>query len=582
MTYSAASADAARETRVFLEALSAGKPEELYLLLWTLEDKRSHWFRDVDSAIQFVFECNLDVYVGVGMSGQDRGPWSRGESVDVTGLFGLWADVDMKSEAHPKDTLPTTIEDALKVLPAELPPSFIVFTGNGVQAWWLFREPYVFESDVEHREAERLSRRWQLLLQLNAAEHGFSYDRLFDLARILRVPGSLNGKDPVSPKLVRIHSQTDHRYNPSDLAEFLDDLGIPDPEEQAGPASAWKEVIGEDGLSLNPNATVPEEQLAQYLETDKRFEKTWLRHREDLKDQSQSGYDMALANFGCARRLPLQLIVDMMIHHRRIHGQRPRTRLDYFARTITKAAKAFDCTRMETISEESEQANSSGPPKLDHAGSTKPDSAIARALLCKQISDLIGVTVLRIVKVTGREPTYRVELEGSKVVFSSVADLVGQRKFRLKIASAVDHLIPQMKPQRWDRFVQMMLSALTVVDGGDEVKLEGEARMYVRRYLSDTPFIDAAAEQSSQTEDKPAVADGSIVIRSHDLQQYINKTWNQNRTLNEVTAMLSALGAISDRLKGTKLRDQSRWALPVTDFPPEKYTIMRGDVPNAA
>jgi hypothetical protein len=36
--------------RWFLHELFAGKPEELYLLIWTLADKRSRWFRDLDAA----------------------------------------------------------------------------------------------------------------------------------------------------------------------------------------------------------------------------------------------------------------------------------------------------------------------------------------------------------------------------------------------------------------------------------------------------------------------------------------------------------------------------------------------------
>jgi hypothetical protein len=35
----------------------------------------------------------------------------------------------------------------------------------------------------------------------------------------------------------------------------------------------------------------------------------------------------------------------------------------------------------------------------------------------------------------------------------------------------------------------MMLSAVTVEDGGAETELEGGARMYLEGYLSETPFI---------------------------------------------------------------------------------------------
>jgi len=51
----------------FLNLLWQFKPEELYVLIWTLQDKYSHWYRDVAAAAEFVLEARgLDLYVGVG------------------------------------------------------------------------------------------------------------------------------------------------------------------------------------------------------------------------------------------------------------------------------------------------------------------------------------------------------------------------------------------------------------------------------------------------------------------------------------------------------------------------------------
>ena len=127
--------------RWFLEALFAGKPDELYLLIWTLADKRSRWFRSVEEAVQCAETLrNSDAYVGVGLSRQDYGPSHRCPSSQIAGLVGLWADLDLRSDAHPKSALPATIAEALSILPRELPPAFVVATGNGAHAWWLFKE----------------------------------------------------------------------------------------------------------------------------------------------------------------------------------------------------------------------------------------------------------------------------------------------------------------------------------------------------------------------------------------------------------------------------------------------------------
>jgi hypothetical protein len=435
------------EARIFLEALSAGKPDELYLLLWTLPEKRSHWFQEIDVAIKFAESLlERDLYVGVGFSGKDHGATHRCPSCEVAGIVGLWADLDLKSDAHSKTALPTTVEEALQILPDQMAPTFVIRTGNGAHAWWLFREPLIFESDEERRKAGNLAQRWQSLLRVNAAARGWAFDRLADLARVLRVPGTRNCKDPANPKPVEIHQHADRRYNPSEIEEYLEDHAIPDAEEQQRTAQAWKENFSDKPLAIDPSAAVPEDLLTRYMATGSRFKMTWLRQRDDLKDQSQSGYDLALANFGSEAGLSEQQIVDLMIHHRRIHSQRPRTRLDYFQRTIAKAFKRTESAGpirpLETSA--ADQSDSAEHADAGPQGA-RPDSATARALLCEQISSVLGVRVLRILKITGKEPIYQVELEAAKIELSNVSKLVDQRSLRMAIASAADRLIPKIK-----------------------------------------------------------------------------------------------------------------------------------------
>jgi hypothetical protein len=572
------------EARKFLEALFAGKPDELYVLLWTLPEKRSHWFQDVEGAIKFAESLReRDLYVGVGLSGKDHGANHRCPSGEVAGIVGVWADLDLKSEAHSKAALPASVEDALQILPEQMPPTFVVRTGNGAHAWWLFREPLIFESDEERRAAGNLALRWQSLVRANAAARGWAFDRLADLARFLRVPGTRNCKDPANPKPVEIHQHADRRYNPSDLDEYLEDQAIPDAEAQERTAQAWKESFSDKPMVIDPSAAVPEDLLARYMAADPRFQKTWLRQREDLKDQSQSGYDLALANFGSEAGLSDQQIVDLMIHHRRIHNQRQRTRLDYFQRTLAKAFKRTDGGGSIPFPERPRPQHQFDSDGHIDAGQqrAKPDSATARALLCDRISTVLGVRVLRILKITGKEPTYQVELEAAKIELPNVGKLVDQRSFRMAIASAADRLIPKIKPKLWEQFAQAMLDALTIEDGGEETDFVGSVRIHLESYLSETPFIDSIEEQPIQTRRKPTIVDGKIAICSSDLQSHINKTGNENLSVKAVASMLAALGARSTRIRGARLRDQSRWLLPIGDFSPDEYAGTDKETPDA-
>src|SRR5262249_28308067 len=118
-----------------------------------------------------------DIWVGCGLRAAPSPNGSRGSDRDVVAIAGLWADVD----APPEDVVP-----ALQHL--ELPPSLLVHSGHGVHAWWLLNEVWTFGSDDERVAARTLLRRLHDLLRAQ----GWKVDAVHDLARVMRVPGTLN------------------------------------------------------------------------------------------------------------------------------------------------------------------------------------------------------------------------------------------------------------------------------------------------------------------------------------------------------------------------------------------------------
>ena len=111
----------------FLSQLWQEKPEDHHILIWTHPDKRSRWFTSVPAAAEYVASVNggRDVYVGVGLAGKDHGPTHRCASEEITGLTGMWSDLDLLSDAHSKKALPQTVQQALTILPASMPPTII-------------------------------------------------------------------------------------------------------------------------------------------------------------------------------------------------------------------------------------------------------------------------------------------------------------------------------------------------------------------------------------------------------------------------------------------------------------------------
>jgi hypothetical protein len=403
------------------------------------------------------------------------------------------------------------------------------------------------------------------------------------LARVLRIPGTANLKDPNNPKAVTLHSATDRRYNLSDFQDYLDDVAVPDPEAEEKATREWAERFADKSLVIDIGARIPQEMLDGWLARDLRFKNTWLRQRHDLKDQSQSGYDMALAAFGAQAGLTEQQIVDLIVHHRSLYARSQRTRLDYFQRTIAKAFRPSlgpDAPMVllgaSPLSATTGPAAPPGAPVAPGAGgspnSATLDPAAAKALLCERISAVLGVRICRLVKFAGKEPTYHMELEEGKTEFLSVRKFMSQIAVREEIAASTGKIIRKFKGKDWDQLAQAMLDACVIEQGGEENEWEGAARMYVAQYLSETGFIDTIEGQQVQSQRKPIVLDGKVAICASDIQMYINKTMLQMLSVKAVASMLGALGGKSIRVRGQKFKEQGRWVLPLDQFDPAEYS----------
>src|SRR5262245_35710780 len=99
----------ARAATGFLDALFSLAPADLFFYLWVVPGKASYWFRcdDVGGAVELLPRFGAaNVYVGCSLSRGDRGPKQRVAAGEAAGIVGLWADVDVKGEAHKGDDLP--------------------------------------------------------------------------------------------------------------------------------------------------------------------------------------------------------------------------------------------------------------------------------------------------------------------------------------------------------------------------------------------------------------------------------------------------------------------------------------------
>ena len=126
------------------------------------------------------------------------------KSVQADSLLPLFS-CQSSAEAHKKENLSPTQVDAIALI-CELPftPTIIVHSGNGIHAYWLFSELWQLETTEARESAKSTVEKWQRLLKEKAEAHGWANDSTFDLARVYRVAGTKNRKDPKKPKAVEI------------------------------------------------------------------------------------------------------------------------------------------------------------------------------------------------------------------------------------------------------------------------------------------------------------------------------------------------------------------------------------------
>jgi putative DNA primase/helicase len=137
----------------------------------------------------------------------------RGGERDAHALTFLWADVDYGTVGHKPGPnqlpLPPDEEAARKVIAAlPLAPSLIIHSGGGLYPIWQFERP-VYLDETNRAEAKARSQQLQEIIQAKAATLGWHYGSgVGDLARVLRLPGSVNRKVPDQPRPCRVIEQT--------------------------------------------------------------------------------------------------------------------------------------------------------------------------------------------------------------------------------------------------------------------------------------------------------------------------------------------------------------------------------------
>lgn len=451
-------------------------------------------FSDTQAMSEFVAShaTGRDVYFGLGGTKTPPAKDKRPTNLQVSAIPGFWLDIDIADPAHKKTNLPQSREDALDLLSAHLPlvPTILVESGHGLHVYWLFKEPWMFETEDERIQAASLLRRFVLSLKYHAAMRGWTMDSVFDLARVLRAPGTMNCKIKGHELPCRVTTFNEGaRYNPDEFEPyFVDEPEATSTDEISRLLSTEKNPLN---LFLRPLASPDESKMATLMTIEPRFEQTWERRRSDLKDGSLSTYEMSIASTCVSYGWKDQEVADALIAFRRKHAGSPKEaakglRIDYITRTIIKARDG--CKAHQAVGDALEIAKAARDSHRSKEPAPPPDKEKVRDAL----EDVLLVRIERIIRYTSEPATFEMVLTNGMVIPIGIIErLTNQRALKNIIAGACVVMPRTVKTTIWDEYCALMLELVETVETLREDSTEkGILAGTITQYLEKVGILD--------------------------------------------------------------------------------------------
>jgi len=476
-------------------SLLATAPESSYALLWTLRDKRSYWEPIAAGASTLAAKAvdlarRSDVYIGVSVVDVPGPPDRRTSNENSAGLYGLWADIDIANpDIHKKWNLPPDENAASTILSSSrLEPTLVVHSGHGLQAWWLFKEFWSFDTENDRRVAYDLAQKWNTTLRVRAAEHHWVLDSTFDLGRVMRVPGTVNLKG--EPQPVRLLTYTERRYNRDDVEDCLVDDSL---LREHGIVPIEDYQVGALALGVD-RWPEPPGMLDALLDNNEKARAVWEGKVAHLHDQSGSSIDLSLASLAVASGWNDQQVADLIMARRRKHVDNPEKalRLDYIRSTLRRA--------------HNQSALTVAPERADEAIQEVLDARVeqdqererdARSRAFDEIGAMLGgIKIVGFQRFMSEDRQYALLLGTTdRINFKTFDDLATPRKAYSIIKDHVGPLdLPRYTQPGWDPIVNRLLALAQDIDVGAESTETGQVAVWMEGYFAERSIADSRAE----------------------------------------------------------------------------------------
>jgi hypothetical protein len=429
--------------------------------LWTKHNRSHTWHSDVESGLKSV-NASTDTYFSMAI--YPKGVTKR-TIENASAIFGVWLDVDCGEKDNGKTYFPKVDEALAWVLDALAGRwTYIIHSGTGLHVYLLLDEPFWIETDDDRIYAQKLTKgfhRWA------NAMCPYEIDALWDLARIMRLPGTTN---TASGTLCHVVDECRTEVSASDLRDFLPDVEI----------AEVSQVAGSDD-DVDPAQL--KSKLAMLAEQDEAFKKTWERRRR-MTDNSPSAYCMAIANQLVMTGFGNSEIVAAMRMWRAAQMDAKEKPLSWYEGTLAKA---------RSMSSDDVLGN-----KVTQAASGVVDGDGTKLGVISTVFKREVTSITRRVvpehKGNKEKCSYLIQFKEGSLIVPSTEVLMSQARIRILAFEEEQIMMPKMKGPKWDDFLTLLLSEMEddmqEVEANLAFNVEQELKRFVFKKRENVQVVD--------------------------------------------------------------------------------------------
>lgn len=260
--------------------------------------------------------------------------------------------------------------------------------------------------------------------------------------------------------------------------------------------------------------------------------RAWKHERKLPRDNSCSGFDMALANRMVAAGLGNDEIVPILQEHRRRFGQAHPEKVNdarYFARTIARARE-----------------NSNKEAAQQEAVEVLSDTDSARDEAIKALATRWQIPLTNVQVVTGDPACFRFWIGGRCAVIGA-PDMVSQTRFlgeMISVAQVYPLPVGNKEKPGWRDYVNTICRIAERIEAGDDATRDGNFSALLVDFLEERGIEDFPEGTLLPYSIGPFRRDGRLWLRLRDLVQFL-RVYDSHVKRGEVVQRLRALGAVA-------------------------------------